>query len=347
MKHCNHSYWLSLRTRGKGVALLESNRLRTLIGDIPHPETRHPSLFVLIGNKEKSLVLHKLFGVKRSRRFTLRRKEGEVHLHLEPSSIFSDRPILIADGDLSTWSSEECAGDTLRCHETARRPLLPGLRAERIVGSVYPQLLLPFTDVFCFFSADIGGLRQVACYLAAWIERGHSSTLPKSTYPRVVIVTDEIPPGTGIEKEARKTFLSMLNEETTKDPFEKLSEIKIVTLLQCDTMSVATRYRRVKECLLNMSDYVRKAREDSRTMFSATHFVALFEYACRHFTRTSEEPFNFITASRRNPIAPDLGKHLSTFLELVRNSKQLTDFAVCTIASSFLLDTYPPEAHRK
>ena len=75
-------------------------------------------------------------------------------------------------------------------------------------------------DVFCFFSADLGGFKQIAHHVATWLEKGSSSSLPKCMYLRVIIVSDKIPPGAEIEKEARKNFLRILEEEITKDPFE-------------------------------------------------------------------------------------------------------------------------------
>ena len=42
------------------------------------------------------------------------------------------------------------------------------------------------------------------------------------------------------------------------------------------------------------------------------------------------------------PVPPDLAKHLSNFLSLVDSSDQLTEFAAPMIASTLLLDSYPP-----
>jgi hypothetical protein len=208
--------------------------------------------------------------------------------------------------------------------------------------------LFPFTDVFCFFSADLGGFEQIAHHLALWLERGHSSTLPKSTLPSVIIVTDKIIPTTEIEEEARKAFLCMLKEKTTKDLSQQISAIDIVALFPNGIVSVEARYRRVRERLMEKSDQIRKNRADTRTLFSATHFAAFFRYASGHFSESVDRSFNFIMASRlHNPVASDLDEHLSNLLKHITPSNQLTEFAVPMIASSLLLDSYPPEAHGK
>lgn len=214
--------------------------------------------------------------------------------------------------------------------------------------SIYSRLLLPFADVFCFFSSDIGGFRQIARHVAAWLDKGQSSTLPGSTYPRIIIVTEKMPVGKEPEKEARKAFLWLLREETAHDLSEQISAINVVALLPKGKVSAEARYRRLKECLLTGSDEVRRNREETRTLFSATHFAALFRYACDHFSQASEEPFDFIKASRKqNPVAKDLAEHLSIFLKHIRSMKELIEFAISVIASRIFLDNYPPDTHSK
>jgi hypothetical protein len=353
MKRCNHTQWLGLCNQGNEVALLESDRLQTLTKYIHNPNIRQPSLLVLIGNAAKSTALRELFGVKRVRRFRTKRSAGEIHLHLDPSTTFHGRPILIADTNLPSQTLRAKSATADKCHDTTRRIVRchtgsPGVSLDDIAVSVYTRLLFPFVDVFCFFSADLGGFKQIARHVAAWLEKGSSSTLPKCTYPRVIIVIDKIPPGAGMEKEARKGFLWLLEEETTKDPFDQISAIDIVALFPAGTMSDEARYRLLKERLMDGSDQVRKGREDTRLSFSATHFGALFKYASEHFAETIDQPFNFIKASRTcNPIAPDLEDHLSTFLKHATNLSELTEFVVPIIASSFFLDNYPPDAHSK
>jgi hypothetical protein len=354
MRRCDHSHWLSFDTYGNNTYLLESDRLQTLTHQIQDPDTQQPSLFVLIGNGSKSQALRELFGIKKGRQFRSKRNAGEIHLYLDPSTIFHSRPILLADSDLPQQNLRGRVPTADKCHETIRR-ILPRVRGglshnapDGSTDTIYSHLLLPFADVFCFFSADVGGFRQIARHVAGWLEKAQPSTLPRNTYPRVVIVTEKIPPGTQREKEARKAFLWLLREETSRDLSERISDIQVVALLPDRRVSPKARYRRLKERLLNGSDEVRSNREGDRTLFSATHFTALFRYACDHFSQASEEPFDFIKASRKqNPIAKDLAEHLSIFLKHMKSAKELTEFAAPIIASSILLDNYPPDTHSK
>jgi len=352
MKRCKHSHWLSFGTYGNETSFLESDKLQTLTYHLQDPDTQQPSLFVLIGNTSKSSVLRELFGIKKGWKFRSNQYASEIHLHLDPSSTFNSRPILIAEGDLSLQGLPTKGPSTQKCHETTRRAYPKAAAScntlDGTTDSIYSRLLLPFADIFCFFSADLGGFRQIARHLAKWLEKGQPSTIPRSTYPRVIIVAENIPLGAQREKEAKKAFLLLLREETTHDLSELISGIHVVTLLPLHKVSSKARYRRLKEYLLNRSDEVRKTREETRTLFSATHFAALFRYACNHFSRPSKELFDFIKASRNeNPVAKDLAEHISNLLKHIKSAKELIEFAVPFIASSFLLDNYPPASHSR
>jgi len=78
---------------------------------------------------------------------------------------------------------------------------------------------------------------------------------PKNTYPGVVIVTKEISVVAKSEKEARRDFLWMMREETTKDFFEQILAIDIIALSPNRTMSVNACHRRLKERLIDRSDH--------------------------------------------------------------------------------------------
>ncbi len=240
------------------------------------------------------------------------------------------------------------------CHETRRRGLQKGLAGsfelslDDIANDIYTRLLFPFTDVFCLFSADLGGLSQIARHIAVWLEKGDSSTRPWSTYPRVIIVTEEGSPGADFEIEARESFLLMLRQEITINPFAYITAINIVILFPKDVTSADARHRRLKERLIDASDHIRKNKEDTRSLFSATHFAAFFSYACEHFSKATEGPFDFIHASRiQNPVSTGLEEHLSHFLTHIKSVKELKEFAAPMIASSLLLDNYPPDSHSK
>ena len=345
MKRCQHTNWISLCSEGNDSYLAVSDRLDTIKAHIPEPDSRRPSLFVLIGNRAKSIALRELFGAKRNQRFVTRRVPGEIHLHVEASSIFNERPLLIADSDLPSKACRAKVPST-KCHETTKRIVQRAGSLAEIASRIYAQLLSPFIDVFCFFSDDLGGFEQVAHHLATWLEQSQESTVPRSTRPRVVIVTEKIPAGVENEKEARKAFLWLLSEETKRDPFKQVSAIEVIALFPAGALSVNARHRLLKERIMAGSDLVRENRVESRSLFSVTHMAAFLVSACEHFSKAIDQPFDFVMASRvDNPVPRDLDEHLANLLKHVSNSGDLIAFAAPTIASSFLLDSYPPGSH--
>src|SRR5437868_567862 len=104
MKSCNHSQWLGLWLRDGAQArqLQETDRLQSLVEGLPNPDTRYPSLLVLIGKKTKSLVLQELVAAERKYEARTKRTRRGIHLHLDTSSISHENPILYADSYLHT-----------------------------------------------------------------------------------------------------------------------------------------------------------------------------------------------------------------------------------------------------
>lgn len=349
MKSCDHTRWLSICGRSGRSALVQSDRPATIADDLPSPDTQRPSVFVLIGNAEKSIVLQVLFGTKKARRCVVKQRHSEIHLHLDPATTFTDRPVLLASCDLQQRSARWISAKRDRCHRETRHVIRQRVPAGGgTIDELLPFLLFPLADVFCFFSDDLGGFRPIALRLALWLDQNdRSSTPPKTALPSVLIVTSKLSPGAEAEERAKRAFLWMLEEETAVSPYQQLSAIDVVAVLPKRAVSAAARCRRIKERLMEKSDHVRRDREARRTLYSATHTAAFLQAAAAHFTRSLDTPFDFIQASRvHNRVASDLAEHLSNFFKHTASSTQLTEFAAPMLASTLLLDSYPPNAHR-
>ena len=349
MKSCNHNQWLSVCKQGYDTALLESNRLRVLLDKVADPDEVEPTFNLFIGGRTKSIALEKVFGIKRRRIFKSKQFAGDINLHLAAESELSSQPVLVADGSLNSSGFRYHSSDHI-CHETKRWRLkdCESYCPEKLEQAVFSRLLAPFTDVVCFFASDLGGFPAVAQHLAGWIH-GNTIGLPLSAVkPTVIIVTDKMPPTVQREREARKAFLWLLNEHHVNDPFDIMSNLEIVAIHPPRTFGPSPNWNRLKNRLLRASNDARKHRTKTRTLYSMTHFVAFTEAACGHFSESITEPFNFVQASRvQNPVASDLKKHLANLIRLCTTPQELVGFAVPIIASSFLLDSYPPDCHCK
>jgi hypothetical protein len=348
MKPCDHSQWLGLGTQEGEVVLQETDRLQTLVEGHPNPETRYPSLLILIGRKTKSLVLQELASVRKTRKFRIRQARRGVHLHIDASRSPHENPILYADSYFPTDFISNSIFQAERCHEIIKRPKHP-LRLTGIEAADYlfSRLLRPFSDVFCLFLADLGGIQSVVERLVSWLEKGQAATVPKTANPTLVLVVESDAPGFKVERQVREELLSMLEKKTARSIFDHFFDVTVVSISAEGKLPLRSR-RRLKERLLNASDQGQARRLKIGMLFSATHFAAFFRHACDHFVKTCDVPFNFIKTSRlRNPVSLEIQKHLSRFLEHTSSLQELTQFAIPVIASSLLLNAYPPDMHGK
>ncbi|KKY29202.1 putative patatin-like phospholipase [Phaeomoniella chlamydospora] len=314
-----------------------------------------PSLVVLIGGGAKSAALQVLTSVRKTRKYAAssrRRQAVNVNLHISSPCIVDGGPIFVAEGDIPYHAPKE-RPRSASCHETVRFTL-PRIREGALEPAItaasediYSRLLCPFADVICFFAVDFDGYVSIARHLAACLDKGQPSTLPKTTYPRLLIVTEAQVPGPASDEEAKDVFLQVLREETVKGFQERFSTLEVVTVLPEGTTSASEpHYDRLREHFKEAVNEVRAARAEARMLFSARHFAAFFDYACDHFSKTTREPFDFIKTSRlRNPVPAELDEHLCNFLKRIESPEEVTEFAVPVIASSLLLDHYPPGMH--
>ncbi|KAF2113714.1 hypothetical protein BDV96DRAFT_601192 [Lophiotrema nucula] len=311
MKSCDHTHWFSLCAANGEASLQQTKRPEALIRQIPRPHLQQPSLFVLIGNTEKSTALRAISSSKRNRRFAIKRNHGEVHLHLDPSGAFNDRPMLIAEGDIVLSKLNPKSLRSEKCHETILRSFQRPFDMEHAAVDIYGQLLYPYTDLFCFFSADLGGFGQIACFLAQLLNR---TSKPK-ILPSVVIVFEADTSHHQWDRNAKETFISLIRGATIKNPFDYFAQVDVIAVQPKGRISDVARYRPVKERLMRISDQIREYRRDSSMLFSANHLAAILE-ASSDCLITSHEPIDVVRISRiQNPVAPDLDEHLSTMLQ--------------------------------
>ena len=79
---------------------MQSDRPAALVKDLPSPNAQQPCVFVLIGSREGSAALQASFGIEKARWPRTNQTRSEMHLHLDPSTVFADRPILLASFDV-------------------------------------------------------------------------------------------------------------------------------------------------------------------------------------------------------------------------------------------------------
>jgi len=329
MNTCNHVGWFYLSGR-ESLHLHYGTRTSNVVHEMAAPDKQYPSMIFFIGRQCKDAALREMFPNNNIRRGN---RDGIVNT-----------PLLFADGNPLAPIPIRL-GDTT-CHEQNTLPLAwSAPQDQSILHFMYARLVALFSNVICIFAEDLGGLDGVAKLLKRWIEKGDASTLPTRVRPRVIIVLREE------EEAATHGVLQMEDlQHELRDQEARAKAFSSISLIYLagEYISPLARHRRLKEVLLAEVEVSRLERIEQRLHFSAVHFDAFFKSAIHHLARSSDEPFDFIESSRlQNRVQDDYSDHIATFVALSNDVfisyESLTSF----IASSILMDAYPPRMHGK
>lgn len=340
MNSCYHLGWFHLSGRG-GIHLHHCNRALTVIQEMTSPDTQHPSMIFFVGKRSKDAALRELFPNNNIRRGN---KSGIVNLRLDSSTFGSDLPLLFADGDPSAPIPHRLGATAYHGQTTV--PLAWSRDHEQsILQVVHARLVALFSDVICIFADDLGGLDGVADFLVRWVRMGSPSCLPTKIRPRVIVVVREEDAAVTHRVLQIYDLETHLQREYPELRAQVFSSISLMHLAG-DHVSSLARHRRLKEVLLTEVEALRTDRIEHRLLFSATHFEAFFRYAVQHVATSIDVPFDFIANTRVcNRIEDDYRDHIAAFMSLsyeyFGSYESLTSF----IASSILMDAYPPRMH--
>ncbi|KAK1486372.1 phospholipase, partial [Colletotrichum abscissum] len=313
----------------------------------------------MIGNAAKRVALQRL-GVDITRPNTTR-GHGEIHLNKAPVGASGARPTLIADADVPPHKRLGRPRKSTLCHEVVARPLsishggnistmpsaMPSAMSPTTLEAsdhVYNRMLLPFADAVCFFADDIGGVEVVAQRLASWLSLSTPSTSSVRPWLVVVVNGDE-------EDSARNHLLQSIRKRTNAHVSERFHGVRVISLADKTPKSLRRRLDSLRwDILSNELSYMTETKRVERVLasclFSATHLAGLLRHATEHVGGAGAPPLDFLAVSRLdNPVAADLPAHLAGFLTHCDSVDDLKRFAVPVIASSFILDQYPPDMH--
>jgi len=339
MAPCTHTTWLYF-SRIHELTLYDEDRFARLLDDLSDAATQQPSLLLFVGRQAKNTALRELFPFNS---FKKKRNTGGVDLRLDTTTIASNYPIFIVDGDSKLKTSTPLSTST--CHRIRSYRLHwecpPQLGVSEIL---YTRLLFLITDVICIFADDFNSPTEVVALLKSWAAAGSASYLPRLVRPRIVIVSTEDEASITFNVLQAQDFKFSLGQQDLINFFSSI----IVLYLTAAPISSLARHRRLKEVLLRHADEMRQLRQQARQLYSAVHLHRFFREAVSHVSQTVERPFNFIQASRMsNPICDEYSKHLATFVRLAGLHGIACKETASFIASGMLMDAYPPGMHSR
>lgn len=218
------------------------------------------------------------------------------------------------------------------CHPISEIPVQYSAHDGQAV--LYSRLLYPFVDVFCFYVHNLRELPKIAEHLALWMKNNHPEIRPDSR-PQLLIVLDGSS-GERTNDSHAEEFESLLAANTTHTLSGHFSEVEFVQPNE--------RYN-IQDCLRQKAKAVQDKRRLSGLLFSVQHVNCLFD---RLFEGIECLPTSYIQAARQDfPVKRDMETHIANFLDLIPSATELRTFGAEVVASSILLDNYPPGMHGK
>ena len=309
-----------------------------LLNNLTSPVSQYPSTILFLGKKRKEAAMREVFPMNN---FRQARGINTINFRLDVTSSSQKYPICFANGDVEYSPLKIIKA---LCFEDKSAPLdwHPGLGTLSL-QDIHYRLAFLFSDVICIFADDYGGLDRVADLLNAWAIIGHISPWSKIIRPRIIVAVSGNDANTASGDYEKREFFHGLKDQNTE--LQVYSSIELVELSGED-LSPLARYRRLREVLFNEIDCHREVKIQHQMLFSAIHLHSFFSMTLHHMTNYPSTPLNFIDASRsRNPVSDYYSFHLCNFIALARDAGCLPDTTCGFIASSMLMDAYPPGMH--
>nr|XP_001393324.2 hypothetical protein ANI_1_2628074 [Aspergillus niger CBS 513.88] len=317
--------WLALVAEEAGASLLyDATRPRQLTAASTPRRPSQAALVCFLGRSRKDRALRYLFPDNPSR------KVGGFNLRVDHRTWPTERPILFADGDplrdCQLPDTELLARDEPIPITWSSDPALP------LQDVIVARCLLPFAHVTCIFAADLGGLPSVRRLLNRWAVAGRDATRP-SLQTRIIVLVDADEVS---ESDGQALFQQL-------DGSELYASVHLLPVSRGDVLSDEARYRPVKEEILKALDWATRERVTTQTSFLACHLARFLEGAIRHTAQDHQKPFDLIAAGRPQPRPAEWAACIGDFLERTQAIGSETQDQL--LASSLLLDAYPPDTH--
>ncbi|KAF3484286.1 uncharacterized protein GIQ15_03610 [Arthroderma uncinatum] len=319
--------WFKLVRNGDHPCLQYDGRLYRILEGPGSRHTQYPSLAVFMGRQGKNRALRQGF---KQKPLTGGR---HVNLRVDHRTENSDHPVLFADCDPHAYHLD--AADS----NPSLRPIPWATATDTDIQDIFlTRLIFLFTDVVLLFAEDVGGMEGVKTLLTAWATFGSASSLT----PRPGVIVVAVSDGAGVTQDTLKgQFLAELSQHA--GVVDTFMCIDIICLPPPESLTV-TSYQPLRDEMLKHLDLSRRYRREHGSLFTAGHFNELFEEAINLRCRSRHLEFDFISVSRKgSDINSYYPCHLTTFLSLTAKIDPAVQNSL--IASSMLMDAYPPKAH--
>ena len=296
-------------------------------------------MVLFLGSRSKDIALTSLYKLQGGRRLI---GTGQNSIHIDPATMGTDCPIFIAQS--TPLAPEFALAKQNACHETSSHTVRWTSNKQELWLAVHCRYLFLFSDVICLFANDFGGVQETVKMLCKLASFGSASSAPQQLRPRVLIVSSrEQTSATAQVLETEECRYRIL-QETGHEIYSQI----VLVQLPGDHCSPRTRHKILKESIHKHTTQMQHIRRTTSYLFTANHLSAFMSLAMAHTSRTSDQPFDFVSQSRKlDPVAFSFPEHLARFLRLTARLKVPHDVLAAYIASTILMDAYPMNMHSK
>jgi hypothetical protein len=343
--------WISINKNG-GTTTLRAHR--TSLSDVcAQGVASYPSLVTLIGRQRKARLLSQM--LSRPPYPPSPKLHGQVCLIPDPMSAKDDVPIVYIDCELqhtsglgphlSSKSSTTMSVDWLNGDEDT---------VDKLSDIFVSNVLVPISNVVCYFAADFQGIQGIASLLARQGTRPTPHTLPRAALPHVLVVVEtesKLFDPIIAQKKLHASIIATMGDSTqhmevdkAEEDFQsKFNSVQILGLQKTDNDKerIFALHRR----LTSLAQEAHWGRRSSGYLFKGYHIDAFADRILSTFCR-DKSLFNFLRVSRpKDFIHRDLQTHLDELLRICPSQTWLWSIVIPLVASSILLANYPPGSH--
>ncbi len=191
----SNSVWITVSRHEGDITLVEHKQAYRSI-NLPRTRSfqQSPTLIAFVGKKAKAAALKQIFA-DLNEAIPIE-PHGQIRLLSDPRTREDGSPLVYVDCELHNQSPTDLRPQGHEGEETRRRlawtdflEAQPKAEQRASLGyRLYARVLAPFISVFCFFAADMGGLRGVSEAIAEQSAMILSPDFPQAALPRVLVV---------------------------------------------------------------------------------------------------------------------------------------------------------------
>ncbi|KAJ5640332.1 uncharacterized protein N7484_008194 [Penicillium longicatenatum] len=331
--------WLDLVSEATGWTLVDTGRLESLVQGMSHPESQYPSLLYFAGNASRVKALQALFP---HNNITRRGPAGFTRLHLSTETANSQHPVLFAEGSLRRDSGQ---GESSLCPWPTEKlqiyPIVPSRKSTiaDIQCHVLSKLILPWTQVLCYFVDTTADLYKIRQLLTIPRRKARIGSQPIPDFLRVIVVL--------IGNQQDADYNAAFKELVLYSEMETELDVTFMDLRKRHELSPAAAFEPLRRAILDHTSAIQKQQIDQGFAYSAQHICKFWRRTLElEMRRLEDSSLDCLGVARENDELNSVKTdHIVSFLQETSDSECDKNDIHAFIASALLMNAYPPNMH--